>query len=111
MAGGAWRGAVLGLAMAGMALAYLGVEIGRLAGDDRKAYYTDMAAVGLGVLALWVAFTRLNRHFRDLGRLRDDLSTARGRAALGTDARDDEAGQASVGGQDDDRVVRALRGG
>ncbi len=93
MAGGAWRGAVLGFAMAGMALAYLGVEIGRLAGDDRKAYYTDMAAVGLGVLALWVAFTRLNRHFRDLGRLRDDLSTARGRAALGTDARDDEAGQ------------------
>jgi len=93
MAGGAWRAAVLGLAVAGVALAYLGVEIGRMVGDDREAYYTDMAAVGLGVLALWAAFARLNRHFRDLGRLRDDLSSARGRAALGSDVRGDETGQ------------------
>ena len=94
MRGGAWRSAVLGLAVAGMALAFLGVEIGRLAVADPERSLLDMGAVGLGVLALWAAFARLNRHFRDLARLRESLSAWRGRsaAALATDARKDEAG-------------------
>lgn len=95
MTGGAWRAAVLGLAVAGMAFAYLGMEIGRLVGEDRDAYYTDMAAVAIGILALWAAFARLGRHFRALERLRDGLASARGRGAsdLAADARDDEAGR------------------
>ncbi|MBP2293500.1 exonuclease domain-containing protein [Azospirillum rugosum] len=95
MAGGAWRSAVLGLAVAGLAFAYLGMDIGRLVGDDREAYYTDMGAVALGVVALWAAFARLGRHFREVERLRDALAAPRGRLAvdLAKDARDDEAGR------------------
>lgn len=94
MRGGAWRSAVLGFAVAGMALAFLGVEIGRLAVADPERSLLDMGAVGLGVLALWMAFARLNRHFRDLGRLRETLSGWRGRSAvsLAADAKEDEAG-------------------
>lgn len=98
MRGGAWRSAMLGLAVAGMALVFLGVEIGRLAvADPERSHldiYLDMGAVGLGVVALWMAFARLNRHFRDLGRLREALSGWRGRgaASLAADAREDEAG-------------------
>ncbi|TWA68179.1 DNA polymerase-3 subunit epsilon [Azospirillum brasilense] len=94
MRGGAWRSAVLGFAVAGMALAFLGVEIGRLAVADPERSLLDMGAVGLGVLALWMAFARLNRHFRDLGRLRETLSAWRGRnaASLAADAKEDEAG-------------------
>ncbi|WP_448207876.1 exonuclease domain-containing protein [Azospirillum sp. sgz302134] len=97
MTGGAWRAAILGLAVTGVALAYLGAEVGRLIGEEREAYYTDMAVVALGVVALWAAFARLGRHFRDLERLREELSGARGRTAIGvgggTDARNDEAGR------------------
>lgn len=94
MRGGAWRSAVLGFAVAGMAFAFLGVEIGRLAVADPERSLLDMGAVGLGVLALWMAFARLNRHFRDLDRLRDTLSAWRGRSAasLAADAKEDEAG-------------------
>ncbi|MCW2237322.1 exonuclease domain-containing protein [Azospirillum canadense] len=95
MGGGAWRSAVLGLAVAGLAFAYLGMDIGRLVGDDREAYYTDMGAVALGVVALWAAFARLGRHFRDVERLRDALAAPRGRGAadLAANSRDDEAGR------------------
>ena len=103
MGGGAWRSAMLGLAVAGLAFAYLGVDIGRLAGEDRAAYYTDMGAVAVGVLALWVAFARLARHFRAVERLRDALAAPRGRGAadiaahlaadLAANGRADEAGR------------------
>ncbi|MDQ2104714.1 DNA polymerase III subunit epsilon, partial [Azospirillum isscasi] len=91
-----------------MALAFLGVEIGRLAVADPERSYLDMGAVGLGVLALWAVFARLNRHFRDLERLREALSAWRGRssaASLAADAREDEAGDLARA------AVEALRHG
>ncbi len=81
MMGGAWRVAMLGLAVAAAALAYLGVELVRLAGEGTAAgvssagfsgaYGQGIAVAGVGLLALWVIFGTLSRHFRDLGRLRD----------------------------------------
>ena len=91
MTGGARRVVMLGLAMAGLALAYLGMEASRLLAGDPIAYYTDIAVVVAGVVALWAVFARLGRHFRDIERLRDLLSMPHGRGgpdfaqAAGTD--------------------------
>ncbi|NYZ11551.1 DNA polymerase III subunit epsilon [Azospirillum sp. RWY-5-1] len=79
MAGGMWIGVMLGLAGAGAALAWLGLEAARLVGDDPLAYALDMGALAVGVIALWVVFARLSRHVRDLGRLRDAIGTIRHR--------------------------------
>ncbi|MGQ9367335.1 exonuclease domain-containing protein [Azospirillum sp. ST 5-10] len=75
--GGTWRVAILGLAVAGLAIAYLGVDVAQRTGADAEAFATDMAAAGLGVIALWFVFARLSRHFRDMERLRDDLAALR----------------------------------
>lgn len=81
MLGGAWRVAMLGLAVATAALTVLAVERVSQIGDDRAAYALDMTAAGLGLLALWVTFSKMSRHFRDLGRLRDALSSGRLRSS------------------------------
>lgn len=79
MAGGAWRGAVLGLVLAGLAVGWIGIELARLLVDDPDSYMLDMGAVALAAVALGFAFTRLSRHFRDLDRLEADIGGARGR--------------------------------
>ncbi len=71
MMGGAWRVAVMGLAVAGAALAFLGSEVVRLAGAEPGTYVQDVAVAGVGLIALWAAFGRLNRHFREQARRRD----------------------------------------
>jgi DNA polymerase III subunit epsilon len=95
MLGGAWRVAMLGLAVATAALTVLAVERISQIGDDRAAYALDMTAAGLGLLALWVTFAKMSRHFRDLGRLRDALSSGRGRPSdeAWLTGRQDEVGQ------------------
>ncbi|MBK1837671.1 PAS domain-containing protein [Azospirillum sp. YIM B02556] len=82
MKGGVWRVAMLGLAVAAAALVFLGVEITQLAAEDRVAFTRGLAICGLGLLAVWFVFSRLSRHFRDLDRLSDRLSGARGRVDL-----------------------------
>lgn len=84
MTGGTWRVVTLGLVVAGLALGYLGVELGRLLDGDPLGYAMDMGAVLAGVVALWFVLARLNRHFRDLERLRDALTTRRRGAAAVT---------------------------
>ncbi len=95
MLGGAWRVAMLGLAVATAALTFLAVERMSLIGEDRAAYALDMTAAGLGLLALWVTFSKISRHFRDLGRLRDALSSGRVRPSdeAWLAGRRDEVGQ------------------
>ncbi|PWC81205.1 DNA polymerase III subunit epsilon [Azospirillum sp. TSH100] len=82
MKGGVWRVVMLGLAVAAAALVFLGVEITQLAADDRTAFTRGLAICGLGLLSVWFVFSRLSRHFRDLGRLSDRLSGARSRIDL-----------------------------
>lgn len=79
MAGGMWIWVMVGLAAAGGALAWLGLEAARFVGDDPLAYALDMGALGVGFVALWMVFARLSRHIRDLGRLRDAIGTIRNR--------------------------------
>lgn len=79
MRGGTWRGTIIGLVVVGLALAWLGAEVARLVGDDADAYTLDMAAAGVGALALWWVFVRLGRHFAELGRLSAHLAEAGGR--------------------------------
>ncbi len=95
MRGGGWRGAMMGLAVASAALTFLAVERATVTADNPTAYAMDMAVVGLGLLTLWVAFSRLVRHVRDLGRLRDALAGGqlRGRDAAWLTERRDEIGQ------------------
>ncbi|HYD67754.1 PAS domain-containing protein [Azospirillum sp.] len=107
--GGTWRTVIVGLAVAAMALAWVGVDavqraspgVGPGVGEDRDAAYAVIGALGLGVLALWVVFTRLSRHFRDIGQLDGDLGALRGRGELpaGWQGRSDELGRlaAAVG--------------
>lgn len=111
MSGGAWRSVLVALALAGLTLGYLGTEVGRLVGDDRMTLYLDLAAVGIGVLALWSVFVRLGRHIRDLERLRDDIAGVRGRAdaPAGWGAgRDDPVGRLAQAVAD---LLRRVRGG
>ena len=77
MMGSAWRVAVVALTVAAVVLAFLAIELARLTGDDQWAALQDMAVAAAGLLALLVAFGKLGRHFRDLGRLRDRLSAAK----------------------------------
>ncbi|CAO3422853.1 exonuclease domain-containing protein [Azospirillum doebereinerae] len=94
MMGGAWRVAMVGLAVAAAALTFLGAEIAWMTGNNQAAYIQDMAVAAVGLLALWAAFASLSRHFRDLGRLRDTLSGLPGRAAaFPSRGRNDEVGQ------------------
>ncbi|MFD1623274.1 DNA polymerase III subunit epsilon [Azospirillum griseum] len=95
MQGGAWRGAVMGLAVATAALTFLAVERATANADNPTAYAVDMTVIGLGLLALWVAFSRITRHARDLGRLRDALAGGRirGSDAAWLNDRRDEIGQ------------------
>ncbi|HYG87401.1 MAG TPA: DNA polymerase III subunit epsilon [Azospirillum sp.] len=88
--GGTWRAVMLGLAVAAMALAYLANELAQ-----RGVDYTALAVMGFGVLALWWAFSRLGRHFRDLDRLCGDLTALRHRRELAGDweTRRDELGR------------------
>lgn len=102
MMGGAWRVAMIGLAAAAAALAYLGVEILRLSGGAagldgggglvRGDLVLDMAAAGIGLIALWVAFVKLSRHFRDLDRLRDQFAGSGARLGGWASSRGDEVG-------------------
>ncbi|HEY0837664.1 MAG TPA: hypothetical protein VGE72_27360, partial [Azospirillum sp.] len=93
--GGAWRTAVVGLAVAAVALAWVGVDAVRRTGEDRDAAFALMGGLGVGILALWVVFARLSRLFRDIGRLHGDLGALRGRAEMPADwtGRDDELGR------------------
>lgn len=86
---------ILGLAVAGMALAYLANELVQRAGADGGAFVLAMTVAGIGVLALWWVFSRLVRHFRDLGRLGADLAALRHRNELSADweTRGDEVGR------------------
>jgi len=101
MMGGAWRVAMIGLAAAAAALAYLGVEVLRLSGaglDGGAGVFQgdvvlDLAAAGVGLIALWVAFAKLGRHFRDLDRLRDQFAGSGNRLGGGwASNRGDEVG-------------------
>ncbi|MBP2231330.1 DNA polymerase-3 subunit epsilon [Azospirillum agricola] len=85
MMGGAWRVAMAGLVTAAAALVFLGMDIAGTAGIDlgvpmREVQIRDMAAAGIGLIAVWIVFAKLNRHFRDLGRLRDRLAGGGGRS-------------------------------
>lgn len=103
--GGTWRTVVVGLAVAAMALAWIGVDAvqraGPGAGEDRDAAFALIAVLGLGVVALWVVFARLSRHFRDIGQLGGDFGALRGRSELPAawQGRSDELGRlaAAVG--------------
>lgn len=88
MMGGAWRVAMVGLVVAAAALAFLGAEIAWMVGDNQAAYIQDMTVAGVGLLALWAAFAKLSRHFRDLGRLSDTLSAPSGRGGFPGRAKD-----------------------
>lgn len=71
--GGAWRTALWGLAVAAGALAYLGSEMVRLTVGFEDSMLA-LAAIGLGMVGMLLAFSRLARHFRDLDRLREALA-------------------------------------
>lgn len=103
MTGGAWRVTMIGLAAAAAALAYLGVDVLRLSGGNagldggnglfRGDVVLDMAAAGIGLIALWIAFAKLSRHFRDLDRLREQFTGGGSRLGGGwASSRGDEVG-------------------
>lgn len=99
MTGGTWRGAVLGLGVAGSALVWLGAEVVRLGEGDGDAYVADLTALALGALALWFVFTRLAGHFRGLERLETELGSVRTRLDSlggGSDPHRGEVGRLAV---------------
>ena len=93
-----WRAVILGLGVAGMALVYLANELVQRAGKDSSLFAIALAVAGIGVVALWWAFSRIIRHFRELDRLAVDLADLRHRNELSGDweARGDELGRLAV---------------
>lgn len=73
MTGGTGRVAMMALAVAALAMAYLGAEAGRAVDGDVMIFAMDMGVLAVGLAALWLVFARLGRHFRDLERLRDAM--------------------------------------
>lgn len=119
MMGGAWRVAILGMTVAALALVFLGLELFQPV-EGRSPDFIAGGAAGVAMIGLWAVFVTLNRHFRDLDRLRETWESARPRTDSDWTARRDEVGrlaQAAAellkrerrgGSPGGDRLARAL---
>lgn len=75
MTRGGMRAVLIGLAVAGACLTWLGNSLISFAGRDPTVIYGGLAAVLIGVVSLWVVFLQLRRHWRQR---RDGKEAAKG---------------------------------
>ncbi|WP_245986253.1 exonuclease domain-containing protein [Azospirillum thermophilum] len=80
------------MAVAAGALVFLGLELFQPA-EGRSPDLAAGGAAGVAMAGLWIAFAVLNRHFRDLDRLREAWESARPRGDSDWSARRDELGR------------------